>query len=292
MTTILIENMHVYDANLSGGLVTDGLSISALIGFATALKKNLNDHFDLDLENIHNVSVLPILHSIDAEVGRKIHEQGKPQNGNYQLVELTEATTGSVNLSLLIDFNEHLDLDTIEDDVLEVLPTRLSGGVISEIATDGNLSPYTVKEITALTPEVFTKSGFILSQSDEEYRPIYADDIADFVSILDIISPRTSRQHKGWLVPLQIGFRLIGSPSEAKPKLGTRISSMKHMFATSLLSLGEYISTNNRRIRNLNSEEIKNLFWGWHEFEFGGASYKIFSRHYEGSINSKSGETA
>ena len=114
--------------------------------------------------------------------------------------------------------------------------------------SDGTHRPITVKEITSLTPDIFKSSGFILSQSAEDVRPVYDDNIADYVHILDILSPRTRLKHTGWLVPLQIGYRLIGSYSEAKPKVGTRINTIKHMFSTTLLSLGEYISTRNPRL--------------------------------------------
>ena len=194
MTKVMINNLGVHGANASDGVVLGALPPTAVIGFATKLKK------DLGGENIHNVRVLPILHSNEVSSRRVKHEltpkgsvtKTRRKAAPPKLVnkELKEEAICDMQISLVIDFCEDLDLDDVETDVLEALPTRLAGGVVNELSLDDEHNRIDVVEIDSMSSQIFksVKPGYVLTQPQdpEQEQYVFDENLQDLVSMLDV----------------------------------------------------------------------------------------------------------
>ena len=293
MSIVSIKNIKVYNVNMSSSdYITDAVQPSAYLGFASAIKSNIAKHLDTEIASLFNVSVLPIVHSQQTSVNKITHEHVKDDKnvGRAKNAELAEEALGTLHFSIIIDFGEYLDAENITLLIKRNLPTRFAGGVVSSMSLSGDFEDIEVEELTTVDASVLKKvqQGYVFSEATrQESVTVFDGNIDDFVGIIDTLSFRTPAHRAGWLIPIQIGYKVLSNIDEAKPKLGSRDITKKHVFAEPVISICELVSTRNSALRNADAETISKYFLSYEECEKDGFSYKTHSKYFNQLILEK-----
>lgn len=291
MSIVSIKNIKVYNVNMSSSdYITDAVQPSAYLGFASAIKSNIAKHLDTEITSLFNVSVLPIVHSQQTSVNKITHEHVKSDKGRVKNAELAEEALGTLHFSIIIDFGEYLDAENITLLIKRNLPTRLAGGVVSSMSLSGDFEDIEVEELTTVDAAVLKKvqQGYVFSEATkQESVSVFDGNIDDFVDIIDTLSFRTPAPRAGWLIPIQIGYKVLNNIDEAKPKIGSRDITQKHVFAETVISICELVSTRNSALRNADAETISKYFLSYEECEKNGFSYKTHSKYFNQLILQK-----
>lgn len=279
MRQLLIGPMTVHNVNLSAhDYVTNIISPGALLGFASAIKHKLR------IGDIYNVSVLPVIHYSDESSGRNLHELSLDTKTKIKSQEIRENSTGTVEISLIIDLHtkEFLDIEDIKNTIFQL---KFAGGTISQHNIHGQPYEINITPMKYLKGELFRTipSGWILTQPQrQQLIPVYFNNPESLKAMLDILSYSVPVEKSGFLVPCPVGYQLLEEVDFQRQRSGARHQFIPHVFVEPGCSLAEYISSRNPIVLNMESDEIKTLFWSWCEAKNG--KYKLFSSKYENFI--------
>jgi CRISPR-associated protein Csy2 len=259
-TIILIPRIKIHNANASASPYSIGFpAMTAWLGATHALERKIRQdkRFNEDLDDLKFLSTGVVCHDF------KLHTYKGTNNFDHVLVgtgnpldkkgnrpSFIEEARCDLTISLLIEFQADDDSELI-DAINRILPTlKLAGGDIQRF---GEPQYHTLREEAdhhALIGKVMP--GFCLIQRKELMLQAMETGQDALDALLDCLKVThhcemnddgkatwtSKRQHKGWLIPIAIGFQGISDLAQAEQQ---RDPDTPHRFAESIITLGEFV---------------------------------------------------
>ncbi len=272
---LLIPHIHIHNANALSSPYTIGFpAMTAWLGAAHALERQLKD---TDFAEVKFTSMAVVCHNMDLQThrgdGDYVHSiigTGNPLDKNGKRPSFIEEARCHLIVSLVIECDE---IDSVDD---EDEFTELIDGLIPKMKFAGGdilkTSPASFPEIESeadtrkllrqLMPGHCLIERRDLMTTAMENGNDGIDSLLDYLKVThhcqtddnDKVEWTSSRQEKGWIIPIATGFHGITELGEATNQ---RDPDAPHRFAESLVTLGEFVMPH--RITNLD-----NMLWHYH----------------------------
>ena len=202
--------------------------------------------------------VLPILHSVHISSGRTKPEM-EPKSKAFSPIETPEDMVGAVEVSLLL----HMPGCPGETALRErIIGKRIAGGLIQS----------DVFSVKAVTPDGSalraSRRGYVMVPPEQEERRFITSgdrtpEQPGLRRIADILYPQERPEGFGWIVPTDVGYRLLEDPESAPQRAFTRSKSVPHVYAEPVIGVAELVSVRNPRVSSLTMEGLDRLLWSW-----------------------------
>lgn len=268
---IQVGPLEAHNVNLSSGEFVAGLPApSAFVGFAGALLR----HSGLET---WDYSVFPVLHSVSLSEGRQRSQPtASGRSETLEAVELSEQLMGAVCFSMIIDIGDRrVDLDAARGALQKM---RFAGGtIVSGISANHHVhnmnalvGNHPAREILASrirdmgrdeSSHIMPRGYALTPPLDREGAEIVSfGDLETLTAVRDVAHSR--EKGGGFMVPANVGFRLLEDPLEARPRASGR-AGYPHVFAEPSVGIAELISVRNPKVADLSFNELLDRFWGW-----------------------------
>ena len=261
-TYLLVPHLTVFNAHADSSPYTTGLpSITALIGFADRLRRNIVNRFQID---IGPIKVAWMLRSFQPLEGIKRHEPARWNDKTKKpMSDIVSRKFCNLSCDLIIQCNLHaLKLNDCCALLPECLPTNFASGSVStieEVPSD-NWKPEAFRIYSSVTE--------LLSSLREEQVSRWA--VIDYSSCFkrssesilndlseEFCSYKNNNQNTNFLSVSSVGYKLLETPAE---RPGSRVSL--HAYAEAVVGIQEL-----RLMSSTSHEEIQTLpiFWSYKE---------------------------
>jgi len=271
---LLIKRVKIHNANAQSSPYSIGFpAMTAWLGAAHALQRKLrrDARFD-DLEELHFSAVGVVCHDFKLHTykGRHQFEQvivgtGNPLDKSGKRPSFIEEARCDLTISLVLEYDSEDDADLI-DAVIQLLPTlKLASGDIQPFAAEqvSIRQIRTEQDDQALLGELMP--GFCLIERRDIMQQAMEDGQDALDALLDALKVthhcevndngtvnwHSTRQQKGWLVPIATGFQGINDLGQAEQQ---RDPETPHRFAESIVTLAEFIMP-------YRLDSLENMLW-------------------------------
>lgn len=283
MTTknlLLIPHLRVHNANALSSPYSIGFpAMTAWLGAVHALQRHLKqgERYDDLYEELRFLSVGVACHHLDLQTYQEerafvasIVGTGNPLDKSGNRPSFIEEARCHLDVSLLIEYDceedEDLtfDLQTLLHSKLKIAGGDiLSCGEIEKIQIDDEASQRRL--LGKLMPSYCLVERKDLMQQAMQDGQDAMDALLDALAIhhscelvtenaQQTVKWQQTRRHKGWIVPIAVGFQGISELGHAEQQ---RDASTLHRFAESIVTLGEFIMP-------YRLESLDNLLWHYH----------------------------
>ena len=258
-TYLLVPNLNVFRAHADSSPYTTGLpAITALVGFADRLRRNIMSRFQVDIGPIQVAWILRSLQSLD---GIKRHEPARwNDNTKMPMADVVSRKFCNLSFDLIIQCNSQAT--TLADHTAllpECLPTSFASGSIStaEEAPTDTREPEAFRVFSSV-PELFTAlmaeqvpRWFVIDYSSKFKRK--SDSILNDLSQEFLCYKNTKTT--SCLSLSGVGYKLLEVPKE---RLGSR--AKQHANGETLVGVQEI-----RQVSDIPYEAIQTLpiFWSY-----------------------------
>lgn len=272
---LLIPHLRVHNANALSSPYTIGFpAMTAWLGVVHALERSLklSNKYDDLYEDLRCLSVGVVCHAMNLQTYAEGFEKasiigtGNPLNKSGKRPSFIEEARCHLDVSLVIHY-ECDDDDDLAFDVTDLIKGKLkvAGG---DVLSCGSVTKMQVSDDAShrmlmgkLMPGhcLVERQDLMLAAMQEGQDAL--DALLDSLALHhhcemkdDKPEWKTSRRHKGWIVPIAVGFQGISELGQAENQ---RDANTPHRFAESVVTLGAFIMP--YRI-----ETLDNMLWHYH----------------------------
>jgi CRISPR-associated protein Csy2 len=289
-TILLIPKISIHNANALSSPYTIGFpAMTAWLGWMHNIQRKLHAKFTTEqanekLQNIQFKGICISCHDIDLHTSQSDYQSyiigtSNPLDAQGKRPSFVEEARASLDVTIAIELNTRLTQD-LQNQLFDTLTSLIyqnkiaSGDVIS--FSDSEIKLFNIDEENSEDKEFKDLKrklmpGYCLISRQELVTEKMQQGKSALQAILDYLTVTTElnkeknksttyntykkEQEKGWIIPIPIGYQGLTEPQNAKI---TRDENTPHLFAESVLTLGEFIMPTQ-------FNDITQLFWHYPE---------------------------
>jgi CRISPR-associated protein Csy2 len=244
MKFLLIKNIKISNANAMSSPYTIGFpAMTGWLGAMHALQRHLNDvgYVDLKFKSVGIACHELDLQSVYEDYNYSIVNTLNPLNKDGSNSSIIAEPRCHLDVSLVITCEYDKECELLLNKIYSIIKSklRIAGGTIDSI---GSIRLYEQEEEKSLLDELMP-AWVIIERRELMYDAMTSNGMQEGTDALNAIFEyliETDNQHSkahGWIVPITTGFYGISELAYAKNQ---RDPSVKHRFAESIVTLGEF----------------------------------------------------